>query len=53
VTDQNDIAWMEARLVDHPNKTFTDPAQSSADKKRIVATKLYSMLEGTVLLGSC
>jgi pimeloyl-ACP methyl ester carboxylesterase len=32
VTDQNDIEWMEARLGDHPNKTFTDPAQSSADK---------------------
>jgi hypothetical protein len=34
VTDQDDVAWMEARLGDHPNKTFTDPAQLSADGKR-------------------
>jgi DNA-directed RNA polymerase specialized sigma24 family protein len=33
VTDKDDVAWMEARLGDHPNKTFTDPAQLSVDKK--------------------
>ena len=33
VTDQDDVGWMEARLGDHPNKTFTDPAQLSVDKK--------------------
>ena len=30
VTDQEDVAWMEARLGDHPQKTFTDPARLSS-----------------------
>ena len=34
VTHKDDVAWMEARLEqDQPNKTFTDPAQLSVDKK--------------------
>ena len=33
VTDKDDVAWMEARLGDHPNKTFTDPAHLSVDKQ--------------------
>jgi hypothetical protein len=33
VTDKDDVAWMEARLGDHPGKTFTDPALLSVDRQ--------------------
>jgi pimeloyl-ACP methyl ester carboxylesterase len=29
VTDNRDVAWMEARLGDHPNQSFTEPARLS------------------------
>jgi pimeloyl-ACP methyl ester carboxylesterase len=32
VTDKDDETWMEARLGDHPSKTFTDSLQLSAEK---------------------
>src|SRR3954469_15316973 len=32
VTDSRDVTWMEARLGDHPNKTFTEPARLSGDE---------------------
>jgi pimeloyl-ACP methyl ester carboxylesterase len=32
VTDKDDVAWMEARLGDHPAKTFADSLKLSADK---------------------
>jgi pimeloyl-ACP methyl ester carboxylesterase len=34
VTDERDVAWMEARLGDHPNRTFTEPARLSRDKDK-------------------
>jgi len=35
VTNERDIAWMEARLGDHPNKTFTDPVRLSRDNRSL------------------
>jgi pimeloyl-ACP methyl ester carboxylesterase len=34
VTKERDIAWMEARLGDHPHKTFTEPARLSLEKNK-------------------
>ena len=31
VTNERDVVWMEARLGDHPNKTFTEPIRLSHD----------------------
>jgi pimeloyl-ACP methyl ester carboxylesterase len=36
VTDESDIGWMEKRLGDQPNKTFTEPIRMSNDMKRSV-----------------
>ena len=36
VTDERDIAWMEKRIGDQPNKTFTEPIRLSDDKTRSV-----------------
>jgi pimeloyl-ACP methyl ester carboxylesterase len=36
ITDERDIAWMEKRLGDQPNKTFTEPIQMSSDKNHFV-----------------
>src|SRR4051812_25632401 len=36
VTDNGDVAWMEARLGDHPNKTFTEPARLSRDTDKVL-----------------
>jgi pimeloyl-ACP methyl ester carboxylesterase len=34
VTNDRDIAWMEARIGDHPNYTFTEPVRLSPDKNK-------------------
>jgi pimeloyl-ACP methyl ester carboxylesterase len=44
VTDERDVAWMEARLGDHPNRTFTEPAQLSFDSDRSLR---YSFVQCT------
>jgi len=31
VTNERDVAWMEARLGDHPSKTFTEPIRLAHD----------------------
>ena len=36
ITDERDIAWMEKRLGDQPNKTFTEPIRITGDKNRSV-----------------
>ena len=36
VTDESDIGWMEKRLGDQPNKTFTEPIRMSNDMNRSV-----------------
>jgi pimeloyl-ACP methyl ester carboxylesterase len=36
VTDAQEIAWMEKRLGDQPNKTFTEPIRMSSEKNRSV-----------------